>query len=356
MHNTMKFSLSKRRGFTLVELLVVIAIIGVLVGLLLPAVQAAREAARRMSCSNNLKQLGLALHNYHDTFNTFPAGYRNQFDTKPTTGGEYQTAVDAERTSWGWSAAILPQIEATANYELLQVGNVRLKDALVPGGTVDRLAILQTPIAAFRCPSDISPATNDAKQIQDRSGAGRSVATSNYMGVNSSRKWHGSGGAWITGPGRNELNQWGAGPGDGYYPNGIFWRDSKVNMSAILDGTSNTLMVGERGWELGNPAGTTFNCRAGVIYGERITNEQSEVHRTMGSMAGPLNYADGNCNKGFSSLHTGGVMFVLCDGSVRFITDSIDHNSWYNGGTNEVDSVLERLAARDDRQVIGGDF
>lgn len=340
----------------MVELLVVIAIIGVLVGLLLPAVQAAREAARRMSCSNNLKQFGLALHNYHDTFRVFPAGYRNQFDTTPTTGGEYGAAVAAERSSWAWGAAILPQIEASAAYEILQVGNVRIKDALLPGGPIDRLLVMQTPIAAFRCPSDIAPDTNDSKQIQDRNGAGRSVATSNYIGVNSSRKWHGSGGAWITGPGRAELNQWGAGPGQDSYPNGIFWRDSKTGMRDILDGTSNTLMVGERAWELNNPAGTTFNCRAGNIYGERITNEQSEVHRTLGATAGPLNYANGNCNKGFSSLHTGGVQFVLCDGSVRFITDSIDHNSWFNGGTNVVDSVLERLAARDDRQVIAADF
>ena len=176
------------------------------------------------------------------------------------------------------------------------------------------------------------------------------------MGVNSSRKWHMSPGAWITGPGRGELNQWGAGPGQNHYPNGIFWRDSKVGMEAILDGTSNTLMVGERAWELNNPAGATFNCRAGIIYGERITNEQSVVFGTLGSMAGPLNFANGNCNKGFSSLHVGGVQFLLCDGSVRFITDSIDHNSAFNGGTNEVDSVLEQLAARDDRQVIDADF
>lgn len=348
----MRPSNSNRPAFTLVELLVVIAIIGVLVGLLLPAVQSAREAARRMSCSNNLKQFGLAMHNYHATFNVFPAGYRNQFNTVPTNGTQYSAALAAEFSSWAWSAAILPQMEASANYEILQVGSVRLADALIPGGPVNRLEALQTPIAAYRCPSDISPETNDGKQIQDRNGTSRPVATSNYMGVNSSRKWHGSNGAWITGPGRGELNQWGAGPGENHYPNGIFWRDSKVGFKAILDGTSNTLMIGERGWELNNPAGTTFNCRAGNIYGERISNEQSEVHRTLGSMAGPLNFANGNCNKGFSSLHVGGVQFLLCDGSVRFLTDSIDHNSLFNGGTNEVDSVLEQLSARDDRQVI----
>ena len=340
-------------GFTLIELLVVIAIIAILVALLLPAVQQAREAARRSSCKNNLKQLGLALHNYHDIHNVFPPGYVNQFDTNPTNGTEYSTAVEAERSAWGWGAFILPNMEQSALYDRLQVGNIRMKNAITAGGPQDRLTVMQTPVATYRCPSDPAPDINSSKVLQDSAGVGRQLATSNYIAMNSSRKWHTSDGAWVTGPGEGQLNQWGSGPGADHSPNGIFWRNSKVRMRDITDGTSNTVMVGERAWELNNPAGTNFTCRAGVVFGEQITNEQSEVHRGLGSTAGPLNFANNNCNRGFSSRHAGGGQFVMADGSVRFISENIDYNGLFTGGTNAVDSTLERLAARNDGQVVG---
>ena len=336
-----------RRGFTLIELLVVIAIIAILIALLLPAVQQAREAARRSQCKGNLKQLGVAVHNYLETHSVFPPGYVNQFDTIPTTGGEYSTAVTTELVAWGWGAQILPFMDQAALYNQLGVGDVRIKNA--------PLAALQAPIATFRCPSDIGPDTNSSRTLQNASGAARSTSTTNYVGVNSSRCWHCSTGPWVCGPGKGALNQWGAGPTSSTCPNGIFWRDSSVRIRDIIDGTSSTFLIGERAWQLMGPGGVTYACRAGVALGTRIANEQSQANYTLGSATVPINFAntDNHCNKGFSSQHAGGAHFVLCDGSVRFVSDSIDQNSAVFGGTNAVDSTLERLAARDDGQPVG---
>ncbi len=344
-----------RRGFTLIELLVVIAIIAILVALLLPAVQQAREAARRSSCKNNLKQLGLAMHNYHDTFGLFPPGYINQFDTVPTNSTEYSTAVGAERVAWSWGALILSQVEQSAMADTLSVGDVRLKNALTAG---TRLTAMQTPLSSFRCPSDVAPGTNTTKVLTDSGGTNRAVATSNYVAVNSSRRWHGTyapnnSGAWITGMGEGKIGQWGGAPDSNTSPNGIFWRNSNVRLRDVTDGASNTLLVGERSWELSNPTGAKFTCRAGAVYGTNITNEQASNAHGLGSTTGPLNFQSKECSRTFSSLHDGGVQFVLADGSVRFISENIDQNSAYTGGTNAVDSTLERLAARNDGQVLG---
>ena len=339
-----------RKAFTLIELLVVIAIIAILVALLLPAVQQAREAARRSSCKNNLKQIGLALHNYHDVYRAFPPAYINQFDSQPTNSGEYSTAVGAERSAWAWGAFVLPFVEQSALFDVLQVGDIRIKNALA---TPALLQSMQTPISAFRCPSDTAPDVNNSKQVTDSAGTNRNIATSNYIVMNSSRTWHGGGQNWNCGPGEGEISQWGGAPNSSNSPNGMFWRNSKVRMRDITDGTSNTLMVGERSWELNNPNGATFNCRAGVVLGNRITNEQSEIHRVLGSANAPINYASNRCNKAFSSRHQGGAQFVLADGSVRFLSENIDQNSVETGGNNAVNSTYESLAARNDGLVVG---
>ncbi|HBN76080.1 MAG TPA: prepilin-type cleavage/methylation domain-containing protein [Planctomycetaceae bacterium] len=340
--------IAKRTAFTLIELLVVIAIIAILVALLLPAVQQAREAARRSSCKNNLKQIGLALHNYHDVHQAFPPGYINQFDSQPTTGGEYGTAVAAERSAWGWGAFMLPFVEQSALFDTLQVGNIRIKTALA---NTTLLSAMQTPVSSFRCPSDPAPSLNSSLTLRDSANTARSVATSNYLAANSSRHWHT--GAYLTGPGLGDLNQWGAGPGSGNSPNGMFWRNSKVKMRDITDGTSNTIMIGERAWELNNPGGTNHACRAGVILGADIQNEQLSMNRVLAAGTMPINYANGSCTRGFSSRHQGGAQFVLADGSVRFISENVDSNHGALGGTNAVDSTFEKLMARDDGGVIG---
>lgn len=345
---------SRLRGFTLIELLVVIAIIAILIALLLPAVQQAREAARRTQCKNNLKQLGLALHNYHDVYKVFPPGYINQFDNpQPTDSGQYAAAIAAERCSWGWTAFILPYVEQSALFNQMNVGDTRLKDAILPANSLD---VMAQPIGAFRCPSDTAPDVNNNKTLQDRNGTARTLATNNYIGVNSGRKWHGqtdTGATWITGPGEGELSQWGGPPNANTSPTGIFWRNSKVAIKDITDGTSNTLMVGERAWELNNPNGNNHACRAGTMFGEHITNEQSTISRGLGSTSGPINLPHGGCSRTFSSRHVGGAQFTLCDGSVRFVSENIDHNALTTGGTNAIDSLLERLASRNDGQTVG---
>ena len=132
-----------KQGFTLVELLVVIAIIGILVGLLLPAVQAAREAARRMQCSNNLKQHGLALHNYESTYKRFPIGFT---DTAATN-------AMLKDGGWSWMCAILPYIEQNSLYSTI---DIKLHP-FGPGSNAANIAACAVPLSAFRCPSDIAP-------------------------------------------------------------------------------------------------------------------------------------------------------------------------------------------------------
>ena len=344
-------AISRKRGFTLIELLVVIAIIAILIALLLPAVQQAREAARRSQCKNNLKQIGLALHNYHDTHSVFPPGYINEIDGNPTTNTEYSTAITSEYSAWGWGAFILPYIEEAGLYNQLGIGSVRMADALADA---TRLNLMEQAMTAFRCPSDPAPNRNSTKTLRDSGGAWRQIATANYIAVNTTRTWHGGGSnPYICGPGLGALNQWSPPPGDTTYPNGTFWRDSKVRIRDIIDGTSNTLLIGERVWELGNPAGGTYDCRAGVALGTRIDNEQTTVDRGLGTVAMPINFGDSRCVRGFSSMHEGGSHFLVCDGSVRFVSENIEANVQATGGTGAVDSLYEKLGARDDRLVVG---
>lgn len=349
----MKRPVSSRTGFTLVELLVVIAIIGILIALLLPAVQAAREAARRSQCTNNLKQIGVALHNYHDTFKGFAPGYINNPPNLPSGSGP----VSGNYSQWAWGAFILPFLEQGALADQLDVGNIRLVDALTPGGPYDRRALMQQPISAFLCPSDIGPAVHSGQDpLQDSANAWQNVAKSNYVGVNTTRRWH-SGGR-MTGPDAGAPSQWGTPPDNNTKPNGLFLRDRSIKISDIRDGTSNTLMVGERAYELNNPAGAPVICRAGVVFGNINSNEQLTIHRSLGALTVPINspVPSANCIRGFAGPHPGGLNFVFADGSVHFISETIDHRpplDYAVAPPDPVDSVLERLGARDDGQPVG---
>jgi len=272
-----------RRGFTLIELLVVIAIIAILIALLLPAVQAAREAARRSNCKNNLKQIGIGLHNYHDVHLSLPPGY--------VWGG-----VGDFGLSWG--TFLLPFIEQE---NLQEQGDVAVAmdngwfDFLdASAGTVP--PAFRIPIAMYACPSDVGPDEND--QFSD-------MGKSNYSGVsgNSNRQ---SGAAGLGG-------------------NGAFFRNSDVRFADITDGLSNTLVVGERAYDLqgklrsggGNVLGSIWAAtptanggHSGYLWtvceltGGRLVNRDSGVM--------------------YSSYHPGGAQFLLGDGSVRFISENLD--------------------------------
>jgi len=325
-----------RFGFTLIELLVVIAIIAILIALLLPAVQQAREAARRTQCKNNLKQLGLAMHNYHDVANQFPPGYVLQ-----GTAGSFG--------NWGWATYLLPYIEQGPVYNLLSPGSLTMANCLADTSAGGRRQALQTPLAAFRCPSDTAPALNHgppgaagAPETGYQFG-GVSLATSNYLAVNGSRSLRNDSGS----PGAN---------GSIGYANGLFFRNSSMGIRNITDGTSNTLLLGERAWQVD---GT--RVYAGVVFGIRsaadAVNENDrglmmiagcgliQINSTVNTTAGT--YAEHR--RHFSSTHTGGAHFAIADGSVRFISENADHDV----SNNRIDSTVERLIARDDGQPVG---
>ena len=321
----------RRRGFTLVELLVVIAIIGILVALLLPAVQAAREAARRMSCSNNLKQIGLALHNYHDSNRKFPPGFIKIYGR-----GDARD----RRGNWSWGAFILPYLELKPLSERLEVGPARLKEAImVP---MKRAAMRQI-LATFRCPSDNGPVNNTGRRIAGPPNA--ALATSNYIAVNDTRGYL----RWNT----NGSN----------VRAGLFGRNRARRMRDIRDGTSNTLAIGERNWSRVFTDGRVRNVLAGVVFGIRGQRRTSSwgMADAMGSCRFRINFNYAlqsplsRSRRGFGSPHPGGAQFALCDGSVRFISQNIDGDMKPNQQTKTTfpNSTWENLCAIADRHPLG---
>lgn len=320
---------SRRRydvaGFTLVELLVVIAIIGILVALLLPAIQAAREAARRTQCNNNLKQCGLALQNYHDTYGVFPMGLLST----------------SNQGRWGWGAYVLPFVEQEALYREIRVSGSEgwwTYGNAAANGNVRRM--MQVPIDGFRCPSDVGKGTNTWR-TKSAGGSNRSLALSNYVGVNSSDQIR-----------RNAGNP-DPPSGTAQRADGIFVQNVAHTMADILDGTSNTLMVGERAWAIRRPNGQLRYGYAACVFGSN-DNDQADnrgLADVLGCMQYRINHSTGNngARRGFSSLHPGGAQFCLADGAVRFIDQTIE----WNNNNNPRNSLAEKLAGKDDGGEIG---
>jgi hypothetical protein len=293
-----------RRGFTLVELLVVIAIIGLLVGLLLPAVQAARESARRSSCTNNLKQLGLGMHSHLSGMRFFPAGY---VGVLPGFSGN---AWDSNNQStWSWGAQILPYIEEPLG-DRISPRRRRAFDHVSNGGSQ---ADLQTPLRGFRCPSD-SEFQNLNPKIGVQFGVIGWIApsSSSYVANNSSYGWHFSGGRLLGGP-AGSSSQWAPAP----EADGVFWRDSNQKPNQIVDGLSKTIMLGERKWSAGNAA---------LALVANNTNEQRSPWACLGGGNAPINSTEIDyAAAGFSSSHAGQLLFLMCDGSVRTVSETISH-------------------------------
>ena len=308
----MRYSLRPRPAFTLVELLVVIAIIGILVGLLLPAVQAAREAARRMQCSNNLKQLGLAFHNYESSTKSFPINYA-------TRGilGFPNTGPGIANSGRSWMQMVLPYIEQTNLYNNIDF-TVGLQGT-APNIVKNRI-VAATVVPSFICPSDDSNEgglLNNRSDLNNPDPVGRWAVTS-YKACAGSNwdwgvfRWNNSGATGVGG--KNAGQSDGLNLGNGVICSNQTNVNSTTKMRDLSDGTSNTYIIGEAmpGWSQWNwwynPNAVTATCAIPL-------NRVLKVPKNIGNW--PDNY-------GFASRHTGGGQFALGDGSVRFVSDNID--------------------------------
>lgn len=303
---------SQNRGFTLVELLVVIAIIGILVGLMLPAVQAAREAARRMSCQNNLSQLSLALHNYESTFRRFPSGYLHKYGP---TGSPEETA---NHMGLAWGAAMLPQLEQSSVAQRVDYDRPLWDDANREARDIS--------LPVFLCPSDTY---SDAAFVYRDDSI---TPAERYAAASYAANW---------GPATPQVNL----DATPLASEGVFFRNSRLRVSAILDGLANTLAFGERHNgpipQSRSTAGghTVFeNSWIGAI---RDVDELDDDHAHMVLFETQYrpNQIDGD-DKGLAAPHTGLCQFTLCDGSVRAITEHIDAK------------VYDALATRNGKEVV----
>ncbi|MEM7473536.1 MAG: DUF1559 domain-containing protein [Planctomycetota bacterium] len=330
----------KRQGFTLVELLVVIAIIGILVGLLLPAVQAAREAARRMQCSNNLKQLALACHNYESAHRTFPLAWNH-------IGNAERPGQWRQRANWGWSGMILPYVEQTNLWNTLQgCGTVYMDDIFYDAQYAPMVEAMRTPLGTFRCPSDVAPELNEGRPFPQRR-RDTPVATSNYVC---------NGGMWTM--------HW----NDATFRGGMFIGTEGIRHGDVTDGTSNTILLGERRWQYNSVDDRVRLARAACVFGvTRNHNRGRGMSDQAFSGRAKINTITSNENRarrGASSMHTGGAMFAFADGSIHFLTDNIDHifvtdpnhrNYQWCTTRDPNRSVQLRLFNRQDGVTIPGD-
>jgi prepilin-type N-terminal cleavage/methylation domain-containing protein/prepilin-type processing-associated H-X9-DG protein len=345
---------TRRLGFTLIELLVVIAIIGILIALLLPAVQKVRDAANRTKCANNMKQMGLALHNFHDTNNAFPQGVENRYEVPDTSYAPYNAPpyINGYHAFWSWMAQLMPFYEQDNLYKQADAWAHLSKsnsdyhywpwgDFWANFQTAQPNPALGTLVSVWTCPAD-----SRTLQVTYLSGDKMNIAFTAYEGV---------GGITAddyptSGPVSDK--------------NGILFgaNTSKyagtraVRIGDITDGTSGTLMVGERppsndlefGWWFAG-AGWDGSGVGDVILGAREANyitqyinkqypqencAQYTIDQKTGLKAGQLN---SNCDQShFWSLHSGGANFVRGDGSVQFISYSIDQTTQYPLGNGKI--------------------
>jgi prepilin-type N-terminal cleavage/methylation domain-containing protein/prepilin-type processing-associated H-X9-DG protein len=292
----------QRRAFTLIELLVVIAIIAILIGLLLPAVQKIRAAANRMSCSNNLKQIGLALHNYHDVNQQFPSGLNIPIsnasgavfptNTLVTSGKIGQPPIPNQFASW--LELILPYMEQDNLYkrlDLTQREYANCNGAASAGATV---------VKGYLCPAGYMP---NSVQTYTTGGTTYYFGANSYVANAGTQMWYVTSSTF----------------------DGVFNINSRTSIATVLDGTSNTIMIGERDHK--DVIWTDFVTRTGWAWSSFLAGQD-----VLGGAMVPINYVmppgsnptsfaaqDPRVNA-FGSQHTGGANFVLCDGSVRYLS------------------------------------
>jgi prepilin-type N-terminal cleavage/methylation domain-containing protein len=324
------------RGFTLIELLVVIAIIAILVALLLPAVQQAREAARRSTCKNNLKQLGVAMHNYHDVHNCFPTG---------CIFGDYNTSYPGVANKTTWMVHILPYMEMNNLYDKIDF-SLRSDN-----GLYDQYKVKAINIPSYRCPSDPgTKQTTNQPNYAPTSYAACIAETVRLYGDGGSTATAGVHGTYIAGNG-----DWAKMVLNNKSEEGVFATNSRCNFKDIVDGTSNTLAVSE--------------CLVGapVVTDPGSSNAQMQTC-TAGTTNSPIrgyswffgtpatwcftttrtpNFDDMDCQKfevyvnmAARSQHRGGVQATMADGSVRFITENINLTTWQDLGHRRDGKVI----------------
>jgi prepilin-type N-terminal cleavage/methylation domain-containing protein/prepilin-type processing-associated H-X9-DG protein len=321
----------RQRGFTLIELLVVISIIGVLIALLLPAVQAAREAARRAQCTNNLKQMGLALQNYHDVVGTFPMSYaaRSRF-----RDGETDTAP-----GWGWGTMILPQLEQGSLYNAVNFG--------LPVEGPQNSTVIHSLLTNYLCPSDPMPGGPFA--VSD--------ASANVLAMMGPTSY-----AACVG---NDLVDSTTGLNNDGLGNGVMFRNSRIRLADITDGASQTITVGERAWSI------TSGPWAGVVTNGLIRRGPANPCPTTGAMFYPAaSLVQAHCNvlntdadpdggiDDYSSRHPGGANVVFADGSVHFLKSVLRNSGTRPDGStiySPSSLVLQALGTRAGGEVVSAD-
>ncbi|QDV55538.1 DUF1559 domain-containing protein [Rosistilla oblonga] len=332
-------------GFTLVELLVVIAIIGILVGLLLPAVQAAREAARRMQCSNNLKQLGLALHNYESTYKKFPAGRFSLGGLNKSAPASPYLPDPLAKNGQGL-VSLLPFMEQQPLYDQFD-HSTAFGNYIRPGGppltTPDALAsgnaaLSEMIVTSFRCPSDSGSETIAVSSYYSPDGgAGVAAQKTNYDFLMPA----------------STLTNYNYHRGVSLSTRYMFGENSYTPISGVQDGTSNTLAMGELTFETFNGDTSAWSYAGWLSVGIDPVGAYNSTFPSRGlnvwnygNNSSPLNNMRGRRASWYSvaSLHPGGCMFVLADGAVRYISETIDTTNLTN---------LSRMA---DGQVIDADF
>ncbi|WP_459554767.1 DUF1559 domain-containing protein [Lacunimicrobium album] len=303
-----------RSAFQRLELLVVVFVAVVLTSIALPAMQNARQQAARSSCVNNMKMIGIALHNYHDTYNTFPPGWITKTDLPNSDGG------------FGWMTMILPFVEQPALYDNL---DTPMGQCVLPildakkayeDHSVEKL--VQLGIPTFQCPFDRTSEINTMRG---------SYGVSNYSGS------YGSSPVSLLAPSDEAVNWAGAIQVEQKIPNGLFFWCSKVRFADITDGTSNTFMVGERGVQ--NGAGIWPGVRSNAQANDAVTDcaYNNEYNTTLAS---------------FSSQHPGGMNVLFADGAVRFMKEDIESKpDTVNGQLWVAQGVYQKLANRRDGQV-----
>jgi prepilin-type N-terminal cleavage/methylation domain-containing protein/prepilin-type processing-associated H-X9-DG protein len=307
----------RRHGFTLIELLVVIAIIGVLIGLLLPAVQKIRESARRTDCQNNLRQIGLALHNYEQNQGYFPSAYL--YTPPPDNGPKQASRGVYTRPGWGWGSLLLPYLEQGP-----------LASQINPTSPLDdptNLAIRITVLRVFTCPSDRNTGVFWVKDVslQDMAQAATNSYAANF----------------------GTLGEIGEIPELG---DGLFYRGSQVRVSDVTDGLSNTLAIGERGalfvqtpWAGAVSEGMVLTTDGAPVETAHIEEAPVQVMASINgwvTLNSPL--SNPYC---FFSPHGNVVHFTFADGSVHPLGTAVSY------------TVLEALASRAGEEVINaGDY